>query len=320
MATSQDFVNWVCSEKLDYRFLKYVLLAERESFLRFAHGTTHQTIYFPEVKAFHVALPPRAEQQAIAEVLSALDDRIDLLRQTNTTLEAIAQALFKSWFVDFDHVHAKAEGREPEAMDAATAALFPSEFEDSELGPIPKGWRVGCIGDLLTLQRGFDLPASQRIDGEFPILAASGPSGHHQKAKVTGPGVTTGRSGVLGRVFYVTEDFWPLNTSLWIKDFKIATAAYAYQFLKTIDLAHLNAGSAVPTLNRNHVHGVPCVVPDVSTVEAYTSIAAQLLKRVHFAGRHALRLSEIRDTLLPRLISGKLRLTEIEEAIEEVIA
>ena len=272
------------------------------------------------VYARELEVPPLAEQALIATALSVLDDRIDNLRATNTTLEAIAQALFKSWFVDFDPVHAKAEGRDPEAMDAATAALFPSEFEESELGLIPKGWRVGCIGDLLTLQRGFDLPASQRIDGEFPILAASGPSGHHQEAKVTGPGVTTGRSGVLGRVFYVTEDFWPLNTSLWIKDFKIATAAYAYQFLKIMDLAHLNAGSAVPTLNRNHVHGVPCVVPDVSTVEAYTSIAAPLLKRVHLAERHALRLSELRDTLLPRLISGKLRLPEATEAAEMDVA
>src|SRR5690606_8646078 len=80
------------------------------------------------------------------DTLSALDDRIDLLRRTNVTLEAIAQALFKSWFVDFDPVRAKAEGREPEGMDPATVALFPSEFEESELGLIPKGWRIDEIG------------------------------------------------------------------------------------------------------------------------------------------------------------------------------
>jgi type I restriction enzyme S subunit len=256
------------------------------------------------------------ESLLLVELLEALESRIQSLAETNTTLEAIAQALFKSWFVDFDPVHAKAEGREPEAMDAATAALFPSEFEESELGLIPKGWRAGCIGDLLVLQRGFDLPAVQRITGDFPILAASGPSGHHHEARVSGPGVTTGRSGVLGRVFYVTEDFWPLNTSLWIKDFKLATAEYAYQFLKTMDLTHLNAGSAVPTLNRNHVHGVTCVVPDKSAIDAYTSVAAPLLNRVHETEKHALRLSELRDTLLPRLISGKLCLPDAEREIE----
>ena len=119
MATSQDFVNWVCGPKLDYRFLKYILVGERNSFLRFASGTTHQTIYFPEVKAFHAALPGIDTQRAIADVLSTLDDRITLLRETNATLEAIAQALFKSWFVDFDPVRAKMAGRAPEGMDEA---------------------------------------------------------------------------------------------------------------------------------------------------------------------------------------------------------
>jgi restriction endonuclease S subunit len=151
MATSQDFVNWVCGPKLDYRFLKYVLLGERNSFLRFASGTTHQTIYFPEVKAFYVAMPDIGIQRSIADVLSALDDRIALLRETNATLEAIAQALFKSWFVDFNPVRAKMEGRVPEGMDEATAALFPDALVESELGLVPKGWRVGTLADLSDL-------------------------------------------------------------------------------------------------------------------------------------------------------------------------
>lgn len=106
MATSQDFVNWVCSDAVDYRFLKYVLLAERNAFLRFASGTTHQTIYFPEVKAFHVALPSIREQHAISHILGSLDDRIELNRRMNDALESTTRALFKSWFVDFDTVHA----------------------------------------------------------------------------------------------------------------------------------------------------------------------------------------------------------------------
>jgi type I restriction enzyme S subunit len=146
MATSQDFVNWVCSDLLDYRYLKYVLLAERDSFLRFASGTTHQTIYFPEVKAFHAALPNVDEQRRIADVLSALDDRAELLSEQSQTLEAIARTLFKSWFVDFDPVRAKAEGREPVGMDPGTAAQFPKAFQQSELGPIPEGWRVSDLG------------------------------------------------------------------------------------------------------------------------------------------------------------------------------
>jgi type I restriction enzyme S subunit len=95
MATSQDFVNWVCSEEIDHQFLKYVLMAERSAFLRFASGTTHQTIYFPEVKAFHVCLPPLVEQRAIAHILGTLDDKIEMNRRMRETLEATARALFK---------------------------------------------------------------------------------------------------------------------------------------------------------------------------------------------------------------------------------
>ncbi len=133
MATSQDFVNWVCTDAIDHRFLKYVLLAEHDSMMRFASGTTHQTIYYPEAKAFHVSMPPLPEQQAIVHILGTLDDKIELNRIMNETLEAMARALFKSWFVDFDPVRAKAEGREP-GFPKPIADLFPDAFVDSELG------------------------------------------------------------------------------------------------------------------------------------------------------------------------------------------
>ena len=206
MATSQDFVNWVCSEALDHQFLKFVLLAEKSAFLRFASGTTHQTIYFPEVKAFHICLPPLSEQRAIAHILGTLDDKIELNRRMNETLEAMARALFKSWFVDFDPVRAKAEGRDL-GLPKPFADLFPARLVDSELGEIPEGWEVGPLDSVLVLQRGFDLPATERTSGAYPVLAASGPSGTHNEFMVRGPGVTTGRSGLLGKVFFVAEDF-----------------------------------------------------------------------------------------------------------------
>ena len=147
MATSQDFVDWVCSSELDYRFLKYVLLAEHDTFLRFASGTTHQTVYFPEVKAFHICLPPIKDQRRIADILQALDDKIDLNRSISQTLESLARALFKSWFVDFDPVRARAEARSS-GLASQVADLLPRSFQDSELGQIPKGWRVGTIGSI----------------------------------------------------------------------------------------------------------------------------------------------------------------------------
>ena len=282
-------------------------------------GTPGIATPLTSLRACVVPVPPVEEQVPAAQLLSLLDDRIDLLRQTNATLESIAQALFKSWFIDFDPVRAKAEGREPLGLDAATAALFPAEFEESALGVIPKGWRVGPVEELFVLQRGFDLPASQRTDGRYIVFAASGPHGTHAEAMAKGPGVVTGRSGVIGKVFFAHDDYWPLNTALWVKEFKRASPAFAFQFLQTMDLMRLNAGSAVPSLNRNHVHVQMAVIPPVELVSAFTALAMPLLQRVHANETHAARLSALRDTLLSRLISGKLRLTEAREQVEEVI-
>ncbi len=197
-------------------------------------------------------------------------------------------------------------------MDEVTAALFPDSFAESALGLVPKGWPVNTLQDLLVLQRGFDLPGQERTPGDFPIIAASGPSGTHVKAMAKGPGVVTGRSGVLGRVFLELGDYWPLNTTLWVKDFRAATPcyAYAYELLRLLDFKAFNAGSAVPTLNRNHIHGLPYVVPARACVEAYERIALQMHLRSWVNEQQALTLATLRDTLLPRLISGQLRLPQ----------
>ena len=200
----------------------------------------------------------------------------------------------------------------PAGMDEATAALFPDGFEESAFGLVPKGWPVQTLQDLLVLQRGFDLPAQSRTAGCFPIIAASGPSGTHVEAMAKGPGVVTGRSGVLGRVFLELGDYWPLNTTLWIKEFRAATPCFAYELLRLLDFKAFNAGSAVPTLNRNHIHGLPYLVPARGCVEAYERMAIRMHERARVNEQHAQTLATLRDTLLPRLISGQLRLPEIE--------
>ncbi|WP_396430680.1 hypothetical protein [Limnohabitans sp.] len=204
-------------------------------------------------------------------------------------------------------------------MDEANAALFPGSFEESELGAVPKGWTVGRLDDLLVLQRGFDLPAQDRTPGDFPIIAASGPSGTHHKTMVKGPGVVTGRSGVLGRVLLELDDFWPLNTTLWVKEFKVATPCYAYEVLRLIDFKSFNAGSAVPSLNRNHIHGLPYLLPERSCVDVFEGIVLKIHKRCHENEKQAQTLSALRDTLLPRLISGQLQLPEVDQ-LEESLA
>jgi type I restriction enzyme S subunit len=121
--------------------------------------------------------------------------------------------------------------------------------------------RVGHLGEFMELKRGYDLPTDKRHPGAIPIVSSSGPSGFHNEARVTGPGVVTGRYGTVGTVFYVKEDFWPLNTSLYVKDFKGNATRFIYYFLQTIDWESFNDKSGVPGINRNHVHEATVAIP-----------------------------------------------------------
>jgi type I restriction enzyme S subunit len=125
-------------------------------------------------------------------------------------------------------------------------------------------WVDITLGDVLTLQRGFDLPESERRPGAYPVIASTGPVGTHDEAMVKGPGVVIGRSGSLGGGQFIACDFWPLNTTLWVKDFKGNDPRFCYYLLKSLDLGQFNAGSGVPTLNRNHIHPLPVTIPKSS--------------------------------------------------------
>ena len=133
-------------------------------------------------------------------------------------------------------------------------------------------WTECQLGDVLTLHRGYDLPNRDRQTGDIPIVSSSGISGYHVTAKVSGPGVVTGRYGTLGEVFYIEEDFWPLNTTLFVSDFKGSDPRFISYFLRTLDLAHQNAAGAVPGLNRNHLHLLPVKVPPLPTQRRIASI------------------------------------------------
>ena len=147
----------------------------------------------------------------------------------------------------------------------------------SELGLIPEGW-LGKLEDALILQRGFDLPIKKRKQGNVPVYASTGITGTHNEAKIKAPGVVTGRSGSLGTVMYVDEDFWALNTTLWVKEFRKATPIYAFYLLSSLGLEQYNSGAAVPSLNRNNVHGLPVVIPNSSILEQFNNYVEPLFK------------------------------------------
>lgn len=336
MATSQDFVNWVCSDRIDNRFLKYVLIGERDSMLRFASGTTHQTIYFPEAKAFHVCLPPPDEQRAIASVLGALDDKIDLNRRMNETLEAMARAIFKSWFVDFDPVRAKAGGEEPWGMDAATAALFPDAFDDSELGEIPLGWRVGTIADVVKVnERSIDKSYTDatieyidiasvtrgRLDGTTPYAMSDAPS---RARRLVADGDTIWSCVRPNRRSYFFVQY-PVDNLVVSTGFAVLTpkavgASYLYLWTTTddfVDYLTANAdGSAYPAVRADRFEAARLLVPSDAVLEGFESQARPLLRRVEANARESRTLAELRDTLLPKLLSGEVRVGAAEKMVE----
>lgn len=157
--------------KSDIRYIEYVFRAFRDSVKRRAYGSVQENINLEVLRDLEFPIPPLQEQKSIADFLTLFDDRITLLRETNATLEAIAQALFKAWFVDFDPVRAKAEGRQPEGMEATTAALFPDSFEESELGLVPKGWKVKPVGDAVDCLGGGRLIPKNQATGSQPSIA-----------------------------------------------------------------------------------------------------------------------------------------------------
>ena len=324
------------------RFLHYALQSvsvQRQIAWSEGTGSTVSNLRIPVLKALIIPTPPRVLQDNVAETLGALDDRIDLLRQINATLEAIAQALFKSWFVDFDPVRAKAEGREPEGMDAATAALFPSEFEESELGLIPEGWRVVPFGDAVAILGGgtpktsvaaywdgnipwfsvVDAPASGQMFTLDTIKKVTQLGLENCSAKLLPPLTTIiSARGTVGKVALTGCDM-AMNQSCYGLRPKVAGGESFVYFSTVRFVDHLKRiahGAVFDTITRSSFDQVSACVPPDDLLTCFGKVTAPLLERIRTSGFQAKSLIDLRDTLLPRLISGKLRLPETESLIE----
>lgn len=307
-------------------------------------GTTIKHLTGKAIAALKVPLPPIATQYSMVEVLRRLDDRIELLRQTNATLESTAQAVFKSWFIAFDPVRAKAEGREPEGMDAATAALFPAEFEASVLGLVPKGWNVGPIGDLVEAVGGstpdtknstFWEPAVHHWTSPKDLSGASSPVLIDTERKVSRAGLAKISSGLLpvgsllmssrAPIGYLTLTQVPVA----INQGYIAMPPggrlpplYLYFWCEAnMDGIKGRAnGSTFMEISKKAFRPIPALLPPKPVIDSFVEVAGTLFERLVANERQARVLVEIRDALLPRLISGKLRPSEVQLHLEEAIA
>ena len=299
-----DFLN--NSPRFAYYLLQTLNLASYNS------GSAQPSLNRNLIYSIPVWVPARMEQDEIVRTLQGLDDRIALLRETNTTLEAIAQALFKSWFVDFDPVRAKLQGLAPTGMDEAAAALFPDSFEDSATLLCPLGWRTGKVEDLLELAYGKALKATDRVAGDVPVYGSGGLTGFHNAPLISGPTVIVGRKGTVGSMFWEDGACFPIDTVFYIRPKSPLTFCF-YQ-LAVLGLNGMNTDGAVPGLNRNNVYRLPVVIPPLSVLAAFDDLVSALRRRVFANEVQAQTLATLRDTLLPRLISGQLRLPHSEAA------
>ncbi len=306
-----------------------------------ANTTVQTTINLKDLRELPVPMPPIAERQKIEELIYFLDDRIALLRETNATLEAIAQALFKSWFVDFDPVHAKARGEPPQGMDDATAALFPDSFEESELGMIPKGWRVEPIGDAVECVGGgtpntkntefwepeeFAWTTPKDLSGiQSPVLLET-------ERKLSAIGLAKVSSGLLPIGSLLMSSRAPIGY-LAITQIPVAINQgyiamlpggclppiyllfWCQQNMEVIK-NHAN-GSTFMEISKKAFRPLPAIIPDESIISAFTDLAEPLFARLVANEQQAQTLAQLRDTLLPKLISGRLRLPEAEALLAE---
>ncbi|WP_417775501.1 restriction endonuclease subunit S [Stutzerimonas xanthomarina] len=269
-----------------------------------------------DLMELEIECPELEKQKAIAAFLSALDDRITLLRETNVTLEAIAQALFKSWFVDFDPVHAKAEGREPEGMDATTAALFPESFEESELGLVPKGWTVARFGDFinrLSVGQKYD-QKSASTEGTVPVLdqGKSGIIGYHNdspgvKASLETPVVVFANHTCYMRL--ITFDFSAIQNVLPFNGRGVDTVWAFYATKDRVKFSEYKGHWPNFAIEKS-------VLPPAALTYAFRDVVDPVIRKIRFNELQAQTLTQLRDTLLPRLISGQLRLPEAEALLE----
>ena len=317
-------------KKVDGRFLLFALQSpylQHQIGWNEGTGSTVSNLRIPVLEALRVPTPSLPDQLDIAETLGALDDRIALLRESNTTLEAIAQALFKSWFVDFDPVRAKQQGLAPAGMDEATAALFPDSFEESALGFVPKGWRPGILGEVVRTIKSQLHPSELRAAMNYVGLehlprkslslvnwgAADGLES--AKAKFSEGDVLFGKLRPYFHKVIVAPFDGVCSTDILVCQSKQrAYDGFAAMQLFSAELIayadRLSNGAKMPRIGWNDIAAYPLVVPSEPIASAYTEVVSSLLDRMKGNVFRAQTLATLRDTLLPRLISGQLRLPE----------
>jgi len=340
--------------KVHPRFLLYAFLGPQFQDTirqRTVHGSTVDRIPLIEFDKFPIRIPEITQQRAISEILGALDDKIELNRRMNETLEAITRAIFKSWFVDFDPVHAKSQGRQPFGMSAETAAVFPDSFGESSFGAIPKVWKVSTLAELfpkspncvLTGPFGSHLHASDYRDAGVPLIlvkhVANGRIldsdlpfvGEHKAPELERYRLQQGdivftRVGAVGRTAFVHEGQkgWLISGQLLrvripsdsVLNSRFLSQTYLDPLFTGMVEGHA-LGTTRPSLNTTLLLNFKFLCPPLVLQRTFAQMVSLPDEQTQANLRETKTLISIRDTLLPKLISGEIRIKDAEKVVEQ---
>ncbi len=268
------------------------------------------------IEAFEVLAPKDVdEQRAIAHILGTFDDKIELNWRMNETLEAMARALFKSWFVDFDPVRAIMEGRDP-GLPKHIADLFPDCLEDSDLGEVPSGWEVRRWGDLVTLEYGKSLSGYANGEGAYPVFGTNGKIGSHSEVLCNHPGIVVGRKGAYRGVHFCGSPFFVIDTAFFVEPKVKLELRWAYYELLRQDINSMDSGSAIPSTSREDFYSLPVLAPPNEIQRCFVNLMTPCWTRQGQNDQDSRTLAALRDTLLPKLISGELRVKDADRIIK----
>ena len=289
---SADVICLRASNEVDPLFLYYLLSQDLffDYVMQGAKGTKMPRGDKNQIMQWPIMLPSIKEQQDISSILKSLDDKIEVNRRINENLEQQAQALFKSWFVDFE-------------------PFKDQPFVESELGMIPQGWRVKLLGSIIDIKYGKD--HKKLLVGDIPVYGSGGLIRYAEKALYSGESVLIPRKGTLNNVMYVDEAFWTVDTMFYSIP-KIANVMpFIYIFLCNRNLSSMNAGSAVPSMTTEILNNMKLVLPPPDLLGKFNSVFSSLFLKEKKNEIESRRLAELRDTLLPRLMSGELKVSDI---------
>lgn len=344
-------ILWLsCFRALDPEYLSYWLKSDIgfQKLKGVMIGSAQKAITIDALRGLEVAAPSYENQLKVVQVLDSINKKITLNRQINQTLEQMAQALFKSWFVDFDPVidnalaagnpipdelQPRAEQRKALQLKASgesgseggykplpesVRALFPDAFEESELGWVPEGWGTYRLDTLLELAYGKALKKTDRVEGNYPVYGSGGIAGTHNQHLVQGPGVIVGRKGTVGSLYWEPNHFYPIDTVFYVKPKDGYSLHYCFELLKTLGLENMNTDAAVPGLNRNNAYRLLVPKAPKELIDAFSELVMTYRSRMTLCSEETESLTNLRDTLLPKLISGELQLDQLPDVVESV--